>query len=882
MPFFDRLPDNTNKAYFSASSLAIPIALASFLILMSFSNFLLFHTLAEFFAITIGILACVVAWNMYPFTRNNYLMYLGGGYFWIALLDLLHLLSYEGMGVIPDGGANMGVQFWIGTRYMEALLLLSAPWFLNHSFSRARSFILFGVAASAIVLLIYLKIFPEGFIPGKGLTTFKIYSEYIIIFLLALSIYYLYVQRKFLEHRIVNVLIVSIVLTMCAELAFTFYVSVYGISNLVGHIFKLFSFWLIFQAIIRTTLQEPFLVMTRGATTHDAIPDAVIVVDEKGIIHEANYSARVLAAEDDLIGKNNHEIFHPKNMEINNCLICQSIFNNAELRGLELEIDGKGKWFDFSLSHIKGASNLDGTVEVIRDVSDKKLSEEKIDELNILKNSIVENLPSMLFVKDAKDHHYVEWNKAAEELTGVLKEEILGKTDFDFWPKEEAQFFIDKDNEVIKNRKLFDVPEEIITSKFKGVRTLHTIKIPIFDKTGAVKYLLGLSEDITDKLKTEEMLSRSQKMDAVGQMSGGIAHDFNNQLGVILGYVELLSDKGFPATEKNWLETIRVAAQRCADLTQQLLIFSRNGEVDKNVIDVNSIISEMEIMIQRSLTPAVKVDYFLADNLWKTEVNPGGFKDAVLNLVLNAHDAMPEGGSLTIETSNIILNKNNAVAFTNISEGEYIEVMVSDTGQGMTQEVYDHVFEPFFTTKDVGRGTGLGLSMVYGFVHRYGGDILLESKLGVGATFRIYLPRSVDVSSKDSITSQEEKDFPRGKENILVVDDEESLLNYAEELLKCWGYTVYCANNADAALSMLENNSIDLLFSDVVMPGGMNGYELAVKACDADAKLKVLITSGFADKVAGNEKYAKYGFDLVSKPYSRVELAEKLRQLLDE
>lgn len=882
MPFFDRLPDNTNKAYFSASSLAIPIALASFLILMSFSNFLLFHTLAEFFAITIGILACVVAWNMYPFTRNNYLMYLGGGYFWIALLDLLHLLSYEGMGVIPDGGANMGVQFWIGTRYMEALLLLSAPWFLNHSFSRTRSFILFGVAASAIVLLIYLKIFPEGFIPGKGLTTFKIYSEYIIIFLLALSIYYLYVQRKFLEHRIVNVLIVSIVLTMCAELAFTFYVSVYGISNLVGHIFKLFSFWLIFQAIIRTTLQEPFLVMTRGATTHDAIPDAVIVVDEKGIIHEANYSARVLAAEDDLIGKNNHEIFHPKNMEINNCLICQSIFNNAELRGLELEIDGKGKWFDFSLSHIKGASNLDGTVEVIRDVSDKKLSEEKIDELNILKNSIVENLPSMLFVKDAKDHHYVEWNKAAEELTGVLKEEILGKTDFDFWPKEEAQFFIDKDNEVIKNRKLFDVPEEIITSKFKGVRTLHTIKIPIFDKTGAVKYLLGLSEDITDKLKTEEMLSRSQKMDAVGQMSGGIAHDFNNQLGVILGYVELLSDKGFPATEKNWLETIRVAAQRCADLTQQLLIFSRNGEVDKNVIDVNSIISEMEIMIQRSLTPAVKVDYFLADNLWKTEVNPGGFKDAVLNLVLNAHDAMPEGGSLTIETSNIILNKNNAVAFTNISEGEYIEVMVSDTGQGMTQEVYDHVFEPFFTTKDVGRGTGLGLSMVYGFVHRYGGDILLESKLGVGATFRIYLPRSVDVSSKDSITSQEEKDFPRGKENILVVDDEESLLNYAEELLKCWGYTVYCANNADAALSMLENNSIDLLFSDVVMPGGMNGYELAVKACDADAKLKVLITSGFADKVAGNEKYAKYGFDLVSKPYSRVELAEKLRQLLDE
>ena len=876
------LTKNVSNTYFSAYALIIPIVLASVLILISFKNFLLFHTLAEFFAISIGILACVVAWNMYPFTRNNYLMYLGGGYFWIALLDLLHLLSYEGMGVFSDGGSNMGVQFWIGTRYLEAILLLTAPWFLTHSFSRTRSFILYGVVASSIIFLIYFKIFPVGFIPGKGLTDFKIYSEYIIIILLALSIYYLYMQRNFLEHRIVNVLIVSIVLTMCAELAFTFYVSVYGISNLVGHIFKLFSFWLIFQAIIRTTLKEPFLVMSRGATTHDAIPDATIVVDEKGIIHEANYAANILAADDSLIGKNNHEIFHPKNTRVESCIVCQSILNNAELRGLELEIDGKGKWFDFSLSHITGASNLDGTVEVIRDISDKKISEEKIDELNILKNSIVENLPSMLFVKDAKDHRYVEWNKAAEELTGVLKEEIVGKTDFEFWPKEEAQFFIDKDNEVIKGRKLFDIPEEQITSKHKGIRTIHTIKIPIFDKAGTAKYLLGLTEDITEKLKTEEMLNRSQKMDAVGQMSGGIAHDFNNQLGVILGYVELLSEKPFSESESNWLDIIRVAAQRCADLTRQLLIFSRNGEVDKEIVDVKSVISEMEIMIQRSLTPAINVNYYMAENLWNIEVNPGGFKDAILNLILNARDAMPDGGSLTIESTNIILNENSAAAFTNISEGEYIEVMISDTGQGMTQEVYDHVFEPFFTTKDVGQGTGLGLAMVYGFVHRYGGDILLETKPGEGATFRIYLPRSVVADSESLASSQEEKNLPRGDESILVVDDEDSLLSYAEEIIKQWGYKVYCAKSADSALAILENNSIDLLFTDIVMPGNMSGYELAVKACAVDPTLKVLITSGFADKVAGNEKYEKYGFELVPKPYERAELAEKLRKLLDE
>ena len=871
--------------YFGLSAWVIPLGLAILLVVTSFVDFLLFHTLAELFAIIIAILMCVVAWQMYPFTKNNFLMFLGAGYFWIASLDLVHTLSYKGISILPGVEIGTSTQFWIITRYFEAMLLVSAPWFLTHHLNRKNIFTFFGVSAiSVIFIILTTDLFPITYIENQGLTPFKVVSEYIIIAILVAAIIYLKKRENLLDKKIVNVMVVSIALTIGAELAFTFYVDVYGLSNLVGHIFKLFSFWLIFMAMVKTTLKEPFHVMSRGASTYDAIPDATIVVDENGIIRQANNAACNLSKFncDELVGKNNHELFHPKNVEIENCLVCQAIIENVELRGIELQVDEAGNWFDYSLSRITGASDLNGTVEVIRDITQRKKAEDKVKELDILKNSIVENLPNMIFVKDTHDHRYVEWNKAAEELTGLLKEEMLGNNDFDFWPKEQAQSFIDKDKEVIANKKLFDIPEEPLTTKYNGTRILHTRKIPIFDELGHATYLLGISEDITEKLKIEEMLSRSQKMEAVGQMSGGIAHDFNNQMAVILGYSDLLLDQALPEAQLKWIKEVQIAAQRCADLTQQLLVFSRNGDLDKEVANLNTIISGMKVMIQRSITPEVDVKYFLTEGLWDTEFNTGACQDALLNIILNARDAMPDGGSLIIETTNIILNNKSIAALPNISAGEYVQVMISDSGKGMSQEIYEHVFEPFFTTKDVGKGTGLGLSMVYGFVHRYGGDIILETKPGEGATFRIYFPRSLKQNIDKVEDSSGDDFYPKGSESILIVDDEEALLVYAEQILKDWGYEVYLAKNATEAISVLENSAVDLLFTDVVMPGNVNGYALAEKAVKIKPNLKILITSGFAEKFGDNEMYAKNAFNFISKPYNRKDLAEKLRELLDE
>lgn len=358
----------------------IPLLLSVLLVYLSFDYFLLFHTLAEFFAIIIAIIMFVVVWEMYPFTRNNFLMFLGTGYFWIAMLDLLHSFLYEGMNILPVAGGNYSTQLWILSRYSEALLLLSAPLFMTRPFYKKPSFVFFGLVAGFISALVLSGNFPDCFIEGKGLTKFKIYSEYIIIGILAIAVYHLFTRRAYIEKNIMCLMIASIILTMGAELALTYYVSVFGLSNIIGHIFKLFSFWLIFTAVIRITLQEPFAVMARSSSTYDAVPDITIIVDANQIIRSANREALRFAsiAEVDLLGKHCHDIFHPSYLTVDQCQICQSIKSGRSLVAIGVEFPAIQKWFDFSLSPIIAFDSLKGTVQVMRDITVHKKSEQEL------------------------------------------------------------------------------------------------------------------------------------------------------------------------------------------------------------------------------------------------------------------------------------------------------------------------------------------------------------------------------------------------------------------------------------------------------------------------------------------------------------------------
>lgn len=392
-------------------------------------------------------------------------------------------------------------------------------------------------------------------------------------------------------------------------------------------------------------------------------------------------------------------------------------------------------------------------------------------------------------------------------------------------------------------------------------------------------------DHIINEIKlNEEALRRSQKMEAIGQLTGGIAHDFNNILGAILGNIELLElDVEVDEKAKKRFATIRHSIQRAVDLTRQLLGFSRTEATDTKITDINEVIKKMQTLIIRSLTPQVEVKHQLAEDLWLTEINPGDFEDVMLNLALNARDAMPDGGKLSIETCNRSLDASYCALNPGVVPGDYIELAVSDNGTGVPLEDQERIFEPFFTTKPPGKGTGLGLAMVFGFVKRSGGHIKIYSEFGIGTTFRLYLPRFRGKAQPPDTSSTPALMMPHGQETILLVDDEIALLEMVEETLHALGYTVLTATSGKQALAILaQEPGIELLFSDVVMPGGMNGYELAEQACRSRPELKVLLTSGYTEMAVARNGQARFNATLLNKPYTLIKLAQRVREILDD
>jgi signal transduction histidine kinase len=402
---------------------------------------------------------------------------------------------------------------------------------------------------------------------------------------------------------------------------------------------------------------------------------------------------------------------------------------------------------------------------------------------------------------------------------------------------------------------------------------------------GFVFYMINkVEKGLAEK---EELIRQSQKMEAVGQLTGGLAHDLNNVLTVFSMNLGMLEEKA--ADNPGCLRHIKALQQgftRAADLTRKLLDFSRTRPREAKRVSVNEFIAGLEDLITKSLTPAIDLRMDLAPDAWTVDIDPGDLETALLNLALNARDAMPDGGTLVIETANKQIDENYVERNPGASAGDFLLISVSDTGTGMTSEDANKAFEPFFTTKDVGSGTGLGLSMVYSFIQRSGGHVKIYSEPGEGTAIRLYLPRArgaVDEPEAQGLAAQA---TPGGGETILVVDDEQDLLDAAVSYLQSLGYRTFSAANGGEALEILDReSSVDLLFSDVVMPGGIDGYQLAVEAVARRPGLRVLLTSGFSRK---REKYANgerrlvsdLAKTLLSKPYNLAELAAAVRRAL--
>ncbi|HEY1720012.1 MAG TPA: ATP-binding protein [Magnetospirillaceae bacterium] len=420
---------------------------------------------------------------------------------------------------------------------------------------------------------------------------------------------------------------------------------------------------------------------------------------------------------------------------------------------------------------------------------------------------------------------------------------------------------------------------------------------PIEWRQGMPYRVVATYQDVTDEKESqqavvdlEEQLSQAHKMEAIGQLTGGVAHDFNNLLGVLLGRLQMIDEElvdpklGDTTQIRNWVRSCIRAVDRGATLTKSMLAFSRQQALAPVILDVNAVIADMEDMLRRSLGEAYRLEVVKSFNLWRTEADAGQLQNALLNLILNSRDATPDGGALKIETRNRTIGSDYVIHHMDVEVGDYVELAISDQGTGMSPETIRRAFEPFFTTKEVGKGSGLGLSMVYGFVKQSGGHVAIESEMGRGTTVRVYLPRKDKDAPATAVENTHiERAVSRGQsEIILIVEDNEELLDVTRKQVERMGYTVLQANTAADGLRVLRQNpEIRLLLSDIVLPHGMNGVEMAESAMNLQPGLKVVFMSGYNDEHEAIKRIqGRFQVSLLQKPFQPSELAARLRAAL--
>jgi two-component system cell cycle sensor histidine kinase/response regulator CckA len=489
--------------------------------------------------------------------------------------------------------------------------------------------------------------------------------------------------------------------------------------------------------------------------------------------------------------------------------------------------------------------------------------------------------PHPMWAFDGDGFRFLEVNDAAVAHYGYSREEFLAKTIRDLHPPENLPLVEEQFLQALREpgREAFRSPRVWKHRKKDGTLIDVEIAASPIDFLGR-KAWLSLANDITEKKRLEAQLLQAQKMESVGRLAGGVAHDFNNLLGVITGYGELL-EKSLPADARpqKYLRDIMKAAERAAGLTRQLLAFSRRQVLQPRILDLNTVVGEMEKMLRRLIGEDVQLITVLDDSLGRVQADPGQIEQVLMNLAVNARDAMPRGGRLTIETANVDLDAAYARSRPGVKPGSHVMLAVSDTGHGMEQDVLAQVFEPFFTTKEAGKGTGLGLATVHGIVTQSAGHIFVYSEPKHGTTFKIYLPRVEGVEAVVKATPPEAPQ--RGSETILLVEDEESLRSLVRECLEASGYTVVEARHATHALEIAEAHSvhIHLLITDVVMPG-MSGSELAARLLESHREMKVLYMSGYTDDAVVLHGVLAADAAFLQKPFTMDALARKVREVL--
>ena len=499
-----------------------------------------------------------------------------------------------------------------------------------------------------------------------------------------------------------------------------------------------------------------------------------------------------------------------------------------------------------------------------------------------------ENAKDAIYIHDLTGR-YIMVNKAGEELIGYSRAEILQMRISDVVPRNGLDHIHARLKEKLADHSLTIYEVEAIRKD--GSRVPIEVSSRLIYENGVPVAVQGSARDITERKRSEEalrasqlQLQQSQKLEAIGQLAGGVAHDFNNMLTAIIGYTDLsLRRVGLENPIRRNLEETKKAAERAASLVRQLLAFSRKQILEPKVLDLNDVVKDMHKMLTRLIGENIKLATRLETDLGSVKADPCQVEQIIVNLVVNARDAMPRGGRVTIETANVALDDQFAVKkHVSVKPGEYVMLAVSDTGSGMDQETQARIFEPFFTTKEVGKGTGLGLSTVYGIVKQSGGNIWVYSEQGLGTVFKVYLPRIDDATASTIARQSQETSAPRGTETILLVEDEDVVRGLTRKILMQAGYNVLDAKGGDEAIRLCHAHAgpIDLLLTDVVMPE-VSGKEVADRLLELRPSIRVLYMSGYTDEAIVQHGVLDANVKFIQKPFTWVGLTRKVREVLN-
>ena len=615
-----------------------------------------------------------------------------------------------------------------------------------------------------------------------------------------------------------------------------------------------------------------------------------IFVAQDGMLKFANRNTTEMFgfSKDELTSKPFQEFIHPDD---------RGLVLNRHLKFLEghglpsvypfriVNKSGNFKWVELKAVLITWEGKP-ATLNFLSDITERKEAEEALLESEKKFRVLTETAASGIFIHQGEKFVYV--NPASEAMTGYSREELLT---MDFWDLVHPDF-----RELVKQRAQARQQGKSVPSRYElkiitknGEERWVDLAVGMIDFQGKPA-ILGTDFDITERKRAEEemraleeQLRQSQKIEAIGRLAGGIAHDFNNLLTVIKGYSQL-SLLDLKESDPLWgnIQEIQKATQRATDLTRHLLAFSRRQILDLKVLDLNSLLRDLDKMLRRIIGEDIELNTLLVNNLGRVKIDPGQIEQVILNLAVNARDAMPSGGKLIIETANVELDEQYAHTHMGVIPSHYVRLSVSDTGLGMSRGVKEKIFEPFFTTKEKGKGTGLGLSTVYGIVKQSGGNIWVYSEPGHGTTFKIYLPRVEE--ELDALSSRDETDsLPRGNETILLVEDEPLVRDLAHRFLSEHGYTILEAADGEEALRAAQEHAgkrIHLLLTDVVMPQ-MGGKELADRLRRLRPSIKVLYTSGYTDEAIVHHGVLDPGTHFLQKPFSPKTLLHKVREVLD-